>query len=235
MNYMRNNSYQTAAAAGIDMGLRAYMLRIYNYMAGALALTGLLAYTVSSSPAMINAIFGTPLQWVVLLAPIGVVFFMSFKINTLSFGTAQTLFWVYAGLLGISLSSIFLAYTGASIARAFFVTAAVFGAMSLYGYTTKRDLSGMGSFMMMGLIGVIIASLVNMFLQSSGLQFALSILSVIIFVGLTAWDTQKLREIYYATKGTEMEGKSAIMGALNLYMDFINLFLSILRLMGDRR
>lgn len=222
--------------AQYNEGLRNYMLRIYNYMAGALGLTGLVAYLASSSPAFMQSIYGTPLQFVVMLAPIGIVMYLSIRINKLSVQSAQTWFWVYAGAMGLSLSYIFLVYTGASVARCFFITASVFGGMSLYGYTTKKDLTGMGSFMMMGLFGLILASLVNIFLKSSGLDFAISAAGVIIFTGLTAYDTQRLKEVYYVSGGnSDSLGKAAIMGALTLYLDFINLMLMLLRFVGDRK
>jgi FtsH-binding integral membrane protein len=219
-----------------DAGLRSYMLRVYNYMAGGLALTGVVAMLTASSPAMLSAIYGTPLQWVVMLAPLGFVMFLSFRIQKMSMKAAQMTFWAFASVMGLSISYIFLVYTGASIARIFFISASVFGAMSLYGYTTKKDLTAMGSFLIMGLIGVIIASIVNIFLQSSGLQFAVSILSVLIFTGLTAYDTQKIKNMYYQLAGNgEALGKAALMGALSLYLDFINLFIQLLHLFGQRR
>lgn len=227
----------TRAFAGtdIDAGLRSYMVRVFNYMAMGLALTGVVAFWTASSPAMMHAIFQTPLMWVVLLAPLAMVFFLSFKIDSLSFSTAQTIFWVYAALMGLSISSIFLIYQLPSIARVFFITAATFGAMSLYGYTTKKDLTGWGSFLFMGLIGIIIASLVNIFLKSSAMQFIISVIGVLVFTGLTAYDTQQIKEMYYEGDGEAVMGKKALMGALRLYLDFINLFLMLLRLFGDRR
>jgi hypothetical protein len=221
--------------AQIDQGLRSYMLRVYNYMTGGLALTGIIALYTANSPQILQTIYGTPLQWMVMLAPLGFVFFLSARINKISASTAQTLFWVYSGLMGLSLSYIFLAYTGESITRVFFISAGTFGAMSLYGYTTKRDLSGVGSFLYMGLIGIVIASLVNLFMQSSAFEFAISVIGVIVFTGLTAYDTQKIRQMYVAGEGTETATKKAVMGALNLYLDFINLFIMLLRLLGDRR
>ena len=235
--------YRTDQVA-IDAGLRAYMIRVYNYMTAGVALTGLVAWfafnaAVTQTGAGLEltsfAIFGSPLMWVLVLAPLGLVMLLSFGINRLSAGTALTLFFVYAGLLGLSLASIFLVYTGASITRVFFISAATFGAMSLYGYTTKRDLTGVGSFMFMGLIGIIIASLVNLFLQSSGLYWAISVIGVLIFVGLTAYDTQNIKEMYSPMDDGTVAGRKAVMGALRLYLDFINLFLMLLRLFGDRR
>jgi hypothetical protein len=212
------------------------MLKIFNYMACALALTGAVAFFASTSPAIMQAIYGTPLKFVVMFAPIGIVMYLSIRINSLSMQSAQSWFWVYAGTMGLSLSFIFLAYTGASIARCFFITASVFGSMSLYGYTTKKDLTGMGSFMIMGLLGIILASIVNLFMKSSGLDFAISALGVIIFTGLTAYDTQKLKEMYHVSGASE-DGisKASIMGALTLYLDFINLLIMMLRFFGDRK
>ncbi len=224
-----------AAQADIDVGLRSYMLRVYNYMASGLALTGLVAAFVASNQALQQAIFGTPLMWVAILAPIALVFFLSFRINSMSAGTAQAVFWIYAALNGVAFSTVFLAYTGTSIARVFFITAATFGAMSLYGYTTKRDLTGMGTFLFAGLIGILIAGLVNLFLQSSALQFAISVIGVAVFVGLTAYDTQQIKEIYFADDGEEVAAKKSIMGALRLYLDFINIFLMLMQLFGDRK
>jgi len=221
-------------AVGIDEGLRAYMLRVYNYMSAGLALTGIVAFFTSQSPQMLQAIYGTPLQWVVMLAPLGLVLFMGFRISSMSAAAAQATFWVFSGLMGLSLAYIFVLYTGTSIARVFFITTAMFAGMSIYGYTTKRDLSGVGSFLFMGLIGLIVASLVNIFLQSSALYWALSVIGVVIFVGLTAYDTQKIRQMYYEADGAEVATKKAVMGALALYLDFINLFLFLLRFMGNR-
>ena len=230
----------------IDAGLRAYMIRVYNYMTAGVALTGLVAWFAFS--AAVNqtgagleftpfghTLFESPLKWVLILAPLGLVMVMSFGINRLSSATALTLFFVYAGLLGLSLSTIFLVYTGASITRVFFISAATFGAMSLYGYTTQRDLTGFGSFLFMGLIGIIIASLVNIFLHSSGLDWVISVLGVLIFTGLTAYDTQNIKEMYSPMDDGTVAGRKAVMGALRLYLDFINLFLMLLRLFGDRR
>ena len=232
-----------AEAAQIDVGLRQYMLRVYNYMASGLALTGLVAALVAGTPA-INELFfqvgargaaPTGLGWVAIIAPLGLVMAISFGIARMRASTAQGLFWLYAGLMGISLSSIFLIYTGASITRVFFITSASFAGLSLYGYTTKRNLSAFGTFLVMGLWGLMIAMLVNMFIASSALQFVISIAGVGIFAGLTAWDTQKIKEMYFAADDSETAGKKALMGALTLYLDFINLFMMLLRLMGDRR
>jgi hypothetical protein len=222
-------------AAQIDVGLRAHMLRVYNYMASGVALTGIVAYAVASSPDMMQVIFGTPLAWVVMLAPLAFVLVLSFGINRLSLFATQAIFWVFAAAMGLSLSTIFVVYTGESIARVFFITAASFGALSLYGYTTKRDLTAFGSFLIMGLFGIIIASLVNLFLQSSGLQFAISVIGVLVFAGLTAYDTQRIKSMYLETDAEETAGKKAIMGALALYLDFINLMIMLLHLLGNRR
>ena len=224
-----------AEAAEIDVGLRRYMLQVYNYMASGLALTGIVAYVVANTPALFNAIYGTPLMWVVFLAPLGFIFFLSAKMQTMSFATAQTVFWLFAGVMGLSLASIFVVYTQTSIARVFFITAGMFGAMSLYGYTTKKDLSGWGSLLFMGLFGIIIAMVVNIFLQSSALQFAISVIGVIVFTGLTAYDTQKIKEIYLVSDSEAVQGKKAIMGAVRLYLDFINLFIMLMHLLGSRR
>jgi uncharacterized protein len=230
----------------IDAGLRAYMIRVYNYMTAGVALTGIVAWfafsaaVTQTSGALALTPFGqtlfhSPLMWVLVLAPLGLVMVMSFGINRLSPATALTLFFVYAGLLGLSLATIFLVYTHGSIARVFFISAATFGAMSLYGYTTQRDLTGIGSFLFMGLIGIVIASLVNIFLHSSGLDWVISVVGVLVFVGLTAYDTQNIKEMYDPMDDGTIAGRKAVMGALRLYLDFINLFLMLLRLFGDRR
>ncbi len=237
----RTASAQTGAV--IDEGLRSYMLKVYNLMALGLVITGIAAYGTFSAAfgpggeltAFGNAIYLSPLRWVVMLAPLAMVFFLSIRINSMSVSAAQTSFWVYAGLMGLSLSSIFAVYTGQSIVQTFFVSAASFGALSLYGYTTKRDLTAMGSFLVMGLFGLLIASLVNIFLASSALNFAISVVGVLVFAGLTAWDTQKIKESYYEGDGADMAGRKAIMGALQLYLDFINLFLFLLRFLGNSR
>lgn len=231
--YMRTVS--RSRAENLDQGLRSYMLGIYNYMALGLGLTGLVATLVASSPALMQAIYGSPLHYVVMLAPVALVFFLSFRLHTLQASTAQMLFWTYAGLMGLSLSWIFLAYTGASVAKVFFITAGTFGAMSLYGYTTQRDLTGMGSFLFMGLIGLVLASLVNIFVKSSAFEFVLSVIGVLIFTGLTAYDTQVIKSEYIEGDDREIMMKKSIMGALRLYLDFINLFLHLLRFLGDRR
>ncbi len=225
---------QHGATADIDAGLRAHMLRVYNYMAAGLALSGAVAL-VAAQEAFAQAIWSTPLAWLAILAPVGLVFFLSFRIQHMSFAAAQTTFWIYAALNGVSLSLLFLAYTPTSIARVFFITGGTFAAMSLYGYTTQRDLTGFGSFLFMGLIGIILASLVNIFVGSSMVSFVVSVLGVLIFTGLTAYDTQKIKEIYFAGDGAEVAGKKAIMGALALYLDFINLFVMLLRLFGSNR
>ena len=249
MNYhdpfANTNIGMQSKAVAYDAGLRAYMLKIYNYMASALALTGIVALFSANSPAFVEALYNVQnghvvgmsgFGWLVTFAPLGLVLWLGFGINRLSASAAQGIFWAYSVLIGLSLTSIFLMYTGESIARTFFVTAGTFGAMSIYGYTTKRDLTGMGSFLMMGLIGLIIASIVNIFMQSSALSFATSVIGVLIFVGLTAYDTQKLKSMYYYVAGnSEAMAKTAIMGALNLYMDFLNIFLYLLRFMGDRK
>jgi len=237
-------NYQSRAQTGemIDQGLRAYMLKVYNLMALGLAITGVAAY-LSFQFAFANgelttfgqAIYVSPLKWVVIFAPLALVFFLSFRINSMTVSAAQTTFAVYAALVGLSLSSIFLIYTGQSVVQTFFVTAASFGALSLYGYSTKRNLSAMGSFLIMGLFGLIIASLVNIFLASSAVQFAISVLGVLIFAGLTAYDTQRIKELYLEADDVAVAGRKAIMGALTLYLDFINLFMFLLQFMGNRK
>jgi len=222
-------------AEGIDQGLRSYLNQVYLFMAFGLLLTGGVSYVVANVPAMMQLIFATPLKWLVIFAPLGLVFFLSFRIQSLRFSTAQALFWLYSALVGVSLASIYWIYTAGSIARVFFITASMFAAMSLYGYTTRRDLSGMGSFMFMGLIGIVIAGFVNIFLQSDGMQFIISMIAVVVFTGLTAYDTQSIKIMYYDADGEEMKGKKALIGALRLYLDFLNLFLAFLNLMGDRR
>jgi FtsH-binding integral membrane protein len=251
-NYAPGQVRTGARAAEIDVGLRDYMTKVYALMAGAMVVTGLVAYVfgtdlkalVQGQPttlipeSMLVAIFGSPLKWVVMFAPLIFVFAFSAMINRISASTAQTLFWVFGGLMGLSISSIFAVYTGESIARVFFITAIAFGGLSIWGYTTKKDLSGWGSFLIMGVIGLIVASIVNIFLASSGLQWAISILGVLIFSGLTAYDTQSIKNEYLgmrATPGGEawLE-KGAVMGALRLYLDFINMFMFLLQLLGNR-
>ena len=223
------------ASADIDVGLRQYMLSVFNYMGLGLAITGIVAMFVASTPALYGPIFGTPLKWVVMLAPLGFVFFLGAKLPSMSVSAAQITFWLFAGVMGLSMASIFLVFTGESIARVFFITAATFGATALYGYTTKRDLSQFGSFLFMGLIGIVIASLVNIFIGSSAIQFAVSVIGVLVFTGLTAYDAQRIKETYYNVQGSDMVAKSAIMGALSLYLNFINLFTMLLQLFGQNR
>ena len=230
---------QAQGDAGFDAGLRSYMLSIYNYMASGVLLTGIVALLVYSTPALFAVFFnqvGSPtiLGWVAMLSPLAIILGMNFGLNRMSESTLKGLFWGFAALMGVSMSTIFARYTGASIAQTFFVTAASFGALSLYGYTTKKDLSAMGRFLFMGLIGIVIASIANIFIGSSSLQLAVNILGVLIFAGLTAYDTQRLREMYYQVQGSNMAGKLAIMGALTLYLNFINLFQFLLSFMGNR-
>jgi uncharacterized protein len=241
-DFDRNYAARSAGfgrAVAVDEGLRAYMLRVYNYMAIGVALTGVAAYVtyqmVLSNPGLQQTLFGGPVYFVLLFVPLGLVFFLSFRIQHLQPATAQALFFFYAAVLGVSLTPIFIVYTGASIARVFFISAASFGALSLYGYTTQRNLSAFGSFLIMGLFGIILASLVNIFLASSALQFVISVVGVLVFAGLTAWDTQQIKEMYSVNDDGTVAGRKAIMGALRLYLDFINLFLMLLRLFGDRR
>jgi FtsH-binding integral membrane protein len=235
-------------ALAIDQGLRAYMLRVYNYMAMGVALTGIVAWLTFQAAIVTNdagaitgltafgqSIFSGPAVIILVLATLGLVFFISFRIQHLQVGTALGLFLLYAGLLGVMLSSIFLAYTGASITRTFFISAASFGALSLYGYTTQRDLSPIGSFLVMGVFGLVLAMLVNMFLKNTGLDFVISAVGVLIFAGMTAWDTQRIKEMYDPQEDGTATGRKAVMGALQLYLDFINLFMFLLRFLGDRR
>jgi len=219
-----------------DAGLRSYMLSVYNYMASGVLLTGIVALLFAQS-GMAAQVFlnGGILAWVVMLAPLGLVMWLSFGINRISEGTAKAIYWGYAVLMGLSLSTILLVYTGASVAQTFFASAAAFGGLSLWGYTTKKDLSGFGTFLIMGLVGLIVASVINMFMHSSGLDLVISIIGVLLFAGLTAYDTQKIKSMYFVVGGSSLAGKSVVMGALTLYLDFINLFLFLLRFMGDRR
>ena len=247
-NILNKIKEATKETVVMDEGLRAYMLKVYNYMATGVLLTGIVAlisFNISvvtdASGAIVsftefgNTLFFSGFKWLVMLAPLGIVFYMSFGINKMSSSKAQTVFWIFAALMGLSLSWILLVYTGKSVARVFFITSATFGAMSLYGYTTKRDLTKLGSFLMMGLIGIIIASLINIFMKSSMMYFVISVLGVLIFVGLTAYDTQKIKNMYVESDSGELIGKKAVMGALTLYLDFINLFIMLLRLFGQRR
>lgn len=238
MAFGSDRKYMTRAqaeAAQIDVGLRQYMLRVYNLMASGLALTGIVAFLITMSPTLVNALYFTGLKWVVMFAPIALVLFFSFKIQSMRASTAQAIFWGYSALMGASLGTVLLVFTGDSVARTFFITAAAFGGLSLYGYTTKRDLSAFGTFLVMGLIGLIIASVVNIFLASSMLHFVISAAGVLIFSGLTAWDTQRIKEMYWEADGAEMAAKKSIMGALTLYLDFINLFMFMLQFLGVRR
>ena len=220
--------------AAYDAGLRSYMLSVYNYMASAVLLTGIVAMVFASS-GLAAQVLNTPLKWVIMLAPLGFVFALSFGINKMSTATAQAVFWAFAVVMGLSMSSIFLVYTGTSIAQAFFATAAAFAGLSLFGYTTKRDLSGMGSFLIMGVVGLIVAMLLNAFFFKSGVMgLAISALGVLIFAGLTAYDTQRIKGMYAYVAGTDMVGKTVIMGALSLYLDFINMFQFLLSFMGSR-
>jgi FtsH-binding integral membrane protein len=217
-----------------DEGLRQHMLRVYNYMGLGLVMTGLVAFIVGTTPALYVPVFSTPLKWVVMFAPLAFVLFFSFRMESMSASGAQTLFWAFCAVMGLSLASIFLVFTGTSIARTFFIAAAMFGATSLYGYTTKRDLSQFGSFLIMGLIGVVIASLVNLFLASSALQFAISVIGIVVFVGLTAWDTQSIKEQYAENFDAESKQKLAVFGAFSLYLNFINIFQLLLNFTGQR-
>ena len=245
VRYQPRTPDTTRTQAVIDEGLRSHMLKVYNYMGAGLGITGaaavgtyLAAVDMSSGSQQLTPfgqlLFASPLMWVLVLAPVAMVFFLSFRINHMSVAAAQTTFWIYAALVGVSFASLGLVYTHGSIARVFLITAATFGAMSLYGYTTRRDLTGMGSFLFMGLIGIVIASLVNLFFASSAVSWVISVLGVVIFTGLTAYDTQKIKEMYLEADDNVTMGRKAIMGALSLYLDFINLFLSLLRIFGNR-
>src|SRR5215475_9577378 len=250
MSQFESASIQSSprAAGAVDQGLRAYMLRVYNYMSCGILLTGIVAYLTYSAAVVRSTdaggfaltafgqlLYGSPLKWVVMLAPLASVFFLSVRISKLSVGAAQVCFWLFSAVMGLSLSSIFLLYTGESITRIFFVTAGAFAALSMYGYTTRRDLSGWGTFLIMGVVGIVLASLVNLWLQSNSLQFALSTIGVLVFAGLTAYDTQRIRNIYYEVLGDAAAiSKASIMGALSLYLDFINMFIMLLSLFGRR-
>ena len=234
-----NSGFQWSRTATVDQavfdeGLRRHMLRVYNYMAIGLVLTGEVAFIVGSTPALNVPIFSSPLKWVVMLAPLAFVLFFSFRIQSMSASAAQTMFWAFCGVMGLSMASIFLVFTGTSIARTFFIAATMFGATSLYGYTTKRDLSQFGSFLIMGLIGVVIASLVNIFLGSTMLQFIVSVVGILVFVGLTAWDTQSIKEQYAENFDAESQQKLAVFGAFSLYLNFVNIFQLLLNLTGER-
>ena len=242
MDYDRKYmSRADADVAHYDVGLRQYMLGVYNHMVAALAFTGLVAFGTTLLAVQDGALTGfgqaiylSPLKWVIMFAPIGMVFLLSARVSSMSLGGARIAFYVFAALMGLSLSSVFMVFTGESVARVFFITAAAFGGLSLYGYTTKRDLSGFGSFLIMGLFGIVIASIVNIFLASTALQFAISVIGVLVFSGLTAYDTQQIKEMYNELDGSDVAGKKAIMGALRLYLDFINLFIMLLQLFGNR-
>src|SRR5215210_1499349 len=228
-----------AATVGVpraarDVGLRSYMLSVYNYMASGVLLTGIVAMLFAGS-GFAEQVMATPLRWLIILAPLGFVMAMSFGLNRMSTGALQALFWSFAVAMGLSMSTIFLVYTGVSIAQTFFAVAAGFAGLSLWGYTTKKDLSGMGTFLIMGVVGLFVAMLINLFLQSPAMMLAISAIGVLVFAGLTAYDTQKIKSMYDHVRGTDMMGKVVIMGALNLYLDFINMFMFLLSFMGDRR
>lgn len=222
------------AGAVYDEGLRQHMLRVYNYMGLGLVVTGLIAFAVASTPALYVPIFSSPLKWVVMLAPLAFVLLFSFKMQTMSAASAQAMFWAFCAVMGLSLASVFLVFTGTSIARTFFIAATMFGATSLYGYTTKRDLTQFSSFLIMGLIGVVIASVVNLFLGSTALQFAISVIGIAVFIGLTAWDTQTIKEQYAENFDAESQQKLAVFGAFSLYLNFINIFQLLLNFTGER-
>ncbi|UVK45288.1 Bax inhibitor-1/YccA family protein [Mesorhizobium sp. AR07] len=222
------------AGAVFDEGLRQHMLRVYNYMGVGLVVTGLVAFMISSTPALYVPIFSSPQKWVVMLAPLAFVMLFSFKMQTMSAASAQAMFWAFCAVMGLSLASVFLVFTGTSIARTFFIAATMFGATSLYGYTTKRDLTQFSSFLIMGLIGVVIASIVNIFLGSTALQFAISVIGIAVFIGLTAWDTQTIKEQYAENFDAESRQKLAVFGAFSLYLNFINIFQLLLNFTGER-
>lgn len=225
----------SAQSMSVDTGLRSYMINVYNYMAMGLGFTGLVAYLVAGQPALMHAIFSGPQAYIVMFSPLILVMLISARLHKYNFATVQTLFWIFAGLMGLSLSSIFMVYALGSIAKTFFITASMFGTMSIYGYVTHKDLTSMGSFLRMGVIGLIIASIVNMFMQSGTMQYAISIITVLVFTGLTAYDTQVIKSLYDPAQSKDNLGKIAIYGAIQLYIDFVNIFLSILQLFGNRR
>jgi FtsH-binding integral membrane protein len=238
---MQDNRFMNTAAASAaqtDVGLRAYMLGVYNHMTTALLLTGFFAYATKWAVFNVNGLgqlmYGTPLKWVVMLAPLGMVFWLSARIERMSAASARNMFYAYGAVMGVSLASILMIYTGASVARAFFITAGAFAGLSLYGYTTKRSLSAIGSFLIIGLFGLIIASIVNIFMASTQLEFLISVAGVLIFAGLTAYDTQRIKLMYSLGDSAEVAAKKSIFGALTLYLDFINMFLMMLRLFGNR-
>ena len=224
----------TTADSALDQGLRAYMISVYQFMAVGVALTGLIAYVVASQDSLMQAIWGSPLKWIVIFAPVPVGIYAQVRIHKIGAGTAQALFWTYAALVGLSFSVLFAIFTDASIARVFFITAATFAALSLYGYTTKRNLSAFGQFLFIGMVGVFLAVLVNMFLQSAAMQFAISIIGVLVFAGLTAYDTQQIKEMYYENDDAETAKKKSVLGALWLYISFVAMFQFLLSLLGDR-
>jgi FtsH-binding integral membrane protein len=244
-----NNSFRLSGVAQaqeseLDVGLRQHMLKVYNYMASGLLLTGIVAYSGVKIPALLNLMYSagpggglqpTMFAYIIMFSPLAFILVLNFGIQRMRASTAQLVFWAFAAIMGLSLTHLFLVYTGASITRVFFITAGTFASMSLYGYTTKRDLSKFGSFLFMGLIGIIIASVVNMFMQSSAMAFVISVVGVLIFVGLTAHDTQNIKRMYVEGEHAETASKKAIMGALSLYLDFLNLFIMLMHLMGDRR
>jgi FtsH-binding integral membrane protein len=232
--YGYRTGFGQQSTALFDEGLRRHMLRVYNYMGLGLVLTGIVAFVVASTPALYVPIFSTPLKWVVMLAPLAFVFLFSFRIQTMSASGAQAMFWAFCGVMGLSLASVFLVFTGASIARTFFISATMFGAMSLYGYTTRTDLTRFSSFLIMGLIGVVIAGLVNIFLGSSALQFAISVIGIFVFLGLTAWDTQTIKEQYGENVDAQSQQKLAVWGAFSLYLNFVNIFQLLLSFTGQR-
>jgi hypothetical protein len=232
--FFRSNVASPSGTFSFDMGLRAHMQRVFGYMAGGLAVTGLVAFLVANTT-LGPLVFGTPLKWIAMLAPLAFIFYMNLKFQTISAGTLQTIFWLFCGSMGLSMGTLFAIYTGASIAQAFFVTAATFGAMALWGVTTKRDLTSMGAFLMMGVMGLVIASIVNIFLGSPMVHWVMSVIGVVVFTGLTAYDVQRIQRTYAESWGTEANTKLDVFSALSLYLNFINAFQFMLSLMGDRR
>jgi len=236
MNSPFFNQAAQGARVGVatDEGLRAHMLRIYNYMASAVLLSGIVAYVIASSPMLTALMVKSPLRWVFMLAPLAFVFIMSWRFERMSKASLQAMFWAYAACIGVSFAAILLYFTGASVARAFFMAAGLFAGLSLYGYTTKADLSKLGTILMVGMVVVFLASIVNIFLGSSALQFAVSIVGLLVFLGLTAWDTQRIKDTYLEYAGTEFEGKIAVMDSLGLYINFVAIFQFLISLTGQR-
>ncbi len=232
--YLNQTAPASTADVSIDSGLRAHMLRIYNYMTSAVLLSGIVSYLIVSSPALTNLLIKSPLRWAFILAPLAFVFIMSWRFDRMSKTALQGLYWAYAACIGVSFATILYVYTGASVARAFFMAAGLFAALSLYGYTTKADLSKFGTLLMVGMVVVFLASIVNIFLGSTAVQCAGAIVGLLVFLGLTAWDTQRIKDTYLEYRGTEVEGKIAVMDALGLYINFVAIFQFLVSLVGQR-